>query len=119
MAVRLEFIDVIIPVAYVDVVYPGGWEAFEATRIEGSIWTDGELVRDGAMNAMDIQMIVAEWEALGLVGQAEVDGRLVWRDFCVVEGLFGGPTLPCAWLAFDSRRMEARLREPLPPLRRG
>ena len=53
------------------------------------------------MNPYDIEDLVEFWENIGLVGIREVNGVNQWLDFCVVEGLFGGPTAPCEWLTFD------------------
>ncbi len=107
MAVRCEFIDVVIPIANIERVFPGGFSAFEtqnAGLFGGRLWHDDHLLRDGAMNAMDAKQVVAYWEGHGLVAMETQNGRQTWRDVCVVEHLSGGPTLPCDWIAFDSVR---------------
>ena len=101
MAIQTEFIDFIVSVAAIRAKYPGGWEAClkdHAPLIGGRVWYDDYLFRDGAMSPHDIGMLVEEWTALGLVGRAQVDGQECWVDFCVHEAMFGGATLPCAWL---------------------
>ena len=101
MAIQTEFIDFIVSIHAIRAKYPGGWEAClrdHAPLIGGRVWYDDYLFRDGAMSPHDIGMLVEEWTALGLVGRAQVDGQECWVDFCVHEAMFGGATLPCAWL---------------------
>ncbi len=101
MAIQTEFIDFIVSIHAIRAKYPGGWEAClrdHAPLIGGRVWYDDYLFRDGAMSPHDIGMLVEEWTALGLVGRAQVDGQDCWVDFCVHEAMFGGATLPCAWL---------------------
>lgn len=104
MAIKCEFIDFIIPIDKIDLVYPGGFRKFKEDHIRGfsgRLYHDDFLFRDGAMNHMDIERLVNEWEALGLKGIIEIDGKKQWLDFCVVEGMFGGLTLPCDWLEYE------------------
>ena len=101
MTIQTEFIDFIVSIHAIRAKYPGGWEAClrdHAPLIGGRVWYDDYLFRDGAMSPHDIGMLVEEWTALGLVGRAQVDGQDCWVDFCVHESMFGGATLPCAWL---------------------
>jgi hypothetical protein len=101
MAVRLEFIDFIVPIATIRKKYPGGWEQClkdHANLIGGRVWYDEHLLRDGAMGPAGISALVEEWTGLGFEPMAVVDGRREWKDCCVTEHMFGGPTLPCAWL---------------------
>lgn len=101
MAVQLEFIDFIVPIAVIRKKYPGGWEQCikdHANLIGGRVWYDDHLLRDGAMSPADISTLVEEWTKLGFEPMAEIDGKKVWKDCCVTEHVFGGPTLPCEWL---------------------
>ena len=50
------------------------------------------------MSPAGIAALVDQWTHLGLTGQAQVGGEMCWVDFCVYESMFGGLTLPCAWL---------------------
>jgi len=106
MAIQCEFIDFIIPINKIDLVYPGGFRKFKEDHIQGfsggRLYHDNFLFRDGAMNHKDINLLIKEWEALGLKGKTVIDGQKQWLDFCVVEGMFAGPTLPCDWLEYDS-----------------
>ena len=101
MAIALEFIDLIVPVACIRQKYPGGWAQCLKDHqhlIGGRVWHDGHLFRDGAMNPHDIQSLVDKWQSLGFQPIAERDGLRFWRDLCVVEYLYGGPTMPCDWI---------------------
>ena len=105
MAIALEFLDFIVPISIIDDKYPGGWNVcLENHRdlIGKRVWYDDHLFRDGAMAPTDIQSLVANWKSMGFETIEERDGRQAWKDVCVVEGMFGGPTLPCDWLTFDS-----------------
>jgi hypothetical protein len=64
----------------------------------GRVWHDEHLLRDGAMNPADIAGLVDEWTKLGFEPFEEQGEAQIWKDCCVVEGMFGGPTLPCDWL---------------------
>jgi len=100
MAVKLEFISLIIPIEKIEKNYPGGFDKYKrdnAQNIGRRIWFDNYIVRDGAMNPMDIEYLVKQWEKFGLVGIIEENGNKQWKDLCVVDFLTGC-TLPCKWL---------------------
>jgi hypothetical protein len=104
MAVALEFIDFIVPRSAIEEKYPGGWEKClkdHAELIGRRVWHDEHLFRDGAMNPRDIQILVEEWIDLGFEAFVEIDGQKHWKDCCVVEHMFGGPTLPCDWIEIN------------------
>ena len=107
MAIQCEFIDLIIPIDKIDEAYTGGFQKFKEDHIKefsGRMYHDDFLFRDGAMNYIDINLLIKQWEALGLKGVAETDGKKEWVDFCVAEGMFGGPTLSCDWIEYDSKK---------------
>ena len=113
MAIALEFIDFIVLRRAIEEKYPGGWEKCLADHkglIGGRIWYDDHLFRDGAMNPRDIEALVATWEDIGLEPFTKVDGNKAWKDFCVVEGMFGGPTLPCDWIEISQDGYSAHLK---------
>ena len=56
------------------------------------------------MNPMDIQFLVDHWGKLGLQGVIQSGGKKKWKDFCVVDSLSGGSTLPCDWITFDPEK---------------
>jgi hypothetical protein len=124
VAIGLEFIDVIIPIANIRDRYPGGWEQCRldyAALLGRRIWYDQHLFRDGAMSPPEAQALVEGWAVLGfqLVGVGR-DG-LYWKDLCVVDWALGGATLPCDWLSFDPSTRTAHLAgvEPGPLAWRG
>jgi hypothetical protein len=105
MPVALEFLNFIIPVEKIESHYPGGFSAYKthyANLIGGRVWFDNYLVRDGAMNPMDMELLVGEWESYGLKGATEENGVMVWKDFCVTD-TFGIPTLRCNWLIVENQ----------------
>ena len=113
MAVALEFIDFIIPISVIRAKYPGGWEKCledHAPLIGGRVWFDEYLLRDGAMNPMDIGRLVDEWAEMGFEPYQDIDGKRIWKDCCVVESMFGGPTLPCEWLEMGEDGRSAYLK---------
>jgi len=107
MAIELEFIDFIVPIATIKAKYPGGWEQCLIDHdysIGGCIWYDEHLFRDGTMNTRDMKDLVERWQELGFITY-ETDGKGLltkWIDVCVYERLFGGATLKCDWLEYDS-----------------
>lgn len=113
MAIALEFIDFIVPIAVIREKYPGGWERCKRDHkplIGGRVWFDDHLWRDGAMNPGDIEHLVAIWTHLGFQPTAEVDGQRIWQDCCVAESMFGRSTLPCSWLAIGEDGRSAYLK---------
>lgn len=117
MAISLEFIDFLVRISTIKNKYPGGWEQClqdHAPLIGGRVWFDDHLFRDGAMNPQDIKQIVDRWSGLGFETMGYHDGRPVWKDVCVIESLFGGPTLPCEWIVFDNKQRIAYLKGATP-----
>jgi hypothetical protein len=78
--------------------------------IGGRVWYDDHLLRDGDMNPNDIESLIDEWTALGFQPMEERDGERMWKDVCVIESMFGGPTLPCEWLALAGEANSAYLK---------
>ncbi len=109
MAIDTELIDFIVPIATIRAKYPGGWEQCLKDHAPlmggngrgGRVWHDEHLFRDGAMSPQGIALLVEEWEAMGFVAHEQANGVRQFKDFCVHEGLFCGPTLPCPWLSSD------------------
>ena len=101
MAIRLEFIDFVVPISIIKKKYPGGWEGClrdHAPSIGGCVWFDKNLFRDGAMNPHDIEPLVKKWGDFGFETMGLRDGEQIWKEVCVVESIFGGLTLHCDWL---------------------
>jgi hypothetical protein len=106
MAVSLEFINLIVPIHKIEACYPGGFAAYKRENLEWfgrRLWHDDHLFRDGAMDSMSAESLVSFWTDQGLEPFDQADGEKVWKDMCIVEGMFGGMTLPCDWLEYDKR----------------
>jgi hypothetical protein len=104
MAIRIEYINLIIPIKNIALCYPGGFELFRAhhqNKFGESFWHDAHLFRDGAMNAADVESLVLFWQQKGLVPYDETDGARKWRDMCIVESFCAEPAFPCEWLEVD------------------
>ena len=115
MAIQLEFIDFIVPRSVIEEKYPGGWVQClkdHKNLIGSRVWYDEHLFRDGAMNPMDIEALVNEWQSLGFnTHKEDKDGMPIeWLDVCVCESLMNGPTVACAWLDVDLDTRTASLK---------
>lgn len=105
MAIALEYIDLVVPIARIREAYPGGWERClldYAARVGGRVWYDEHLFRDGAMGTADARLLVEGWSVLGFEPLGTRASGLYWKDVCVLDSRLGGPTRPCEWLTFDS-----------------
>jgi hypothetical protein len=104
MAVRIKFLSVVVPIDKINASsIPGGLQGILASnpQIAGkAFWHDDLLFVEFAMNPMDTQALVQQWESHGLVARVEANGARQWKDVCVVD-YYEGPTLPCGWLEFD------------------
>ncbi len=108
MAIALEFIDFVVPITVIRKKYPGGWEQClrdHGPLLGGRVWHDEHLFRDGTMNPNDIKAVVERWSDLGFKMIETEQGQQVWKDVCVVESMFGGPTLPCDWIVDTELRI--------------
>ena len=113
MAIALEFIDFIVPVAKIAEKYQGGLErclSDHAQLMGRRVWHDGHLFRDGAMSPAGIGRLIDEWEGLGFTPTEVVSGVQRFKDVCVVETAMGGPTLACDWLDIDWAQRVAYLK---------
>ena len=105
MAIKLEFFDLIVPIKTIKKKYPGGWKQClkdHDGNIGGRVWYDEHLFRDGAMSPNDIGYLVEWWSDKGFEAHDEGE-KPKWLDFCVVQSIFGGPTLPCDWIEVRGR----------------
>jgi hypothetical protein len=113
VAVRLEFIDVIVPIQVIDEKYPGGFTQCLADLrplIGRRVWHDGRLLRDGAMDPAEARRLVEGWQTLGVEPLRWVGGKLQWKELCVVDTAHGGPTVGCEWIEWDPAARIAWLR---------
>ena len=105
MAIKLEFFDIIIPIKTIQKKYPGGWKKCLKDHdgdIGGRVWYDEHLFRDGAMSPNDIGNLVEWWSNKGFQTHDE-SKKHKWVDVCVVQSIFGGPTMPCDWIEVRGR----------------
>ena len=100
MALKLEFCNVIVPVAKIR--EKSGDDVFERrySVITGITWNDGLLWRDGCMSQYDLSDMLDEWEKRGFELITLINGKKHWKDVCVVNSGFG-PSYPCEWLEYD------------------
>jgi len=103
MSVPIEFFSVIVPVRAIEERFTGGMAGFKEAC--GEPPGDGELVRMGAMNQIDLLEILHTLERGGMKGTCWRNGREHWLDFCVVDSC-SGPTLPCEWIKVDLEKGE-------------
>ena len=54
------------------------------------------------MSPNDINYLVEWWSDKGFDAYDESE-KPKWLDFCVVQSVFGGPTLPCDWIELRAR----------------
>jgi len=107
MAIRLQFINLVIPVATLERVLKaqGGFQGFiqaQGSLLGEMVWHDDCLCRvEGAMNWPDVDEMVARWEALGLQGLVGAAPQQWWKDFAICASR-RGPTFPCDWLQYDA-----------------
>ena len=106
LAVRLQFINLIVPIPALERVLAdqGGFAGFIATQggfLGEMVWHDEHLCRvDGAMNWDDVDVMVERWESCGLQGLVGGQPYQWWKDFAVCASR-RGPTFPCDWLSYD------------------
>ena len=108
MAISLECLNLLIPVARIGRVWPGGFAAFwHAHGRQPRLWHDGRLLRDGALHLEQLQLQLAWWQQRG-IGLAA--GPAHSQDLCVVDSQRGLISSPCDWLELDMGHARARLR---------
>ena len=120
MAIALEFLDLVIPIARIHESYPGGWHQclidFD-TLIGGRVWYDQHLFRDGAMGREEMKKRVEGCAVIGFEVTAtrrrgtgrQARTETYWKDVCVVDWARGGTTLHCDWLQVDTAARTAHL----------
>lgn len=109
MSIALDCINLIIPIALIEKRCTGGWQAFldENPGLTSHCY-DEHLLRLGAMNPFDMQLLMDDWIAKGFKPFKTVKGIRHWKDMCIFD-TFSGPTLPCDWLVFDADRQSVSL----------
>jgi len=114
MAVALEFINIIIPIANINRCRSiGGFEGYlqlESHSIGEIIWHDDYLVREGVMNPFDIEDMIDTWAERGLNPITEIGSDRTFKDLCVIDSL-NGLTLPCSWIHVNLKEQVAWLKD--------
>ncbi|MDX8414447.1 MAG: hypothetical protein R8J85_10210 [Mariprofundales bacterium] len=113
MTIQLECINFIVPIKIIRKKYPGGWEQCLADNDAGlgdRVWHDEHLFRDGAMNQMDIMMLVWKWQDLGFHTHRGGEKPNKWLDVCVVNSFDSKPTMPCDWIEIGNGLASLKVR---------
>ena len=109
MAVKLEFINTIVPVHLI--IEKLGRQVFE-DRFNARfpfMWNDGRLYREGCMNEMDLREDLEKWVSDGFELFEIIDGQKYWKDVCVVYSGHG-PSYPCNWIEYSREQNIAWLK---------
>jgi len=111
MAIKLEFINIIIPRQNVEKYYPGGFTGYlrdhPYMEEDPLYFYDDFLVREGSMSPQGAENIVKQWESRGLHPFSTDHGQQKWNELCVVDFL-AGPTLPCDWIVVGHSQVKHR-----------
>jgi len=103
MSIKLEFCNVIVPIAKIRGKLGEGAFETELPDVIETNWRDEHLFREGCMNEYDLADILDEWEQRGFEPLTLVDGKKHWKDVCVVNS-WHGPSYPCEWIEYDPER---------------
>ncbi|WMC10094.1 hypothetical protein PU634_13490 [Oceanimonas pelagia] len=106
MAIPVEMLNLIVPIHLIEQHYPGGWEQCRRDHQDcPSAWHDEQLFRLGAMNGMDMMLMLEHWKELGFKAHFGCGKPSRWRELCIVD--IRGPTLPCNWITVDLKARTA------------
>lgn len=103
MAIKLEFLNLVVPRQRIEKVYPTGWSGClsdHAKSIGRTIWYDDHLFRAGAMDPEMMDNLIAKWTRLGFKATEVTDEKTEWLELCVVNSL-GFSQHQCRWLVVD------------------
>jgi hypothetical protein len=95
MAVLIEGISVVVRRSRIDVLYPGGWDAFVSDCPNRTLCADEDLARVGFMDPTDVEAFVKRLESFGFVYCRDAEAV----DLAVVDQQ-QGPATACSWLEF-------------------
>ncbi len=100
MTIALEMLNLIVPIHLIEKNYPGGWEQCRLDyKHSPGAWHDEHLFRLGAMNGMDMMLMLEHWKDMGFKAHFGYGKPTRWRELCIVD--IRGPTLPCDWITVD------------------
>ena len=106
MSIQLECISLIIPKTVIEKYYPGGFDQYRKdndlrfVKENYNIWFDDDLVKEGAMNPMDMDDLLKKWTSFGVKTTSVQNKIKKWKNVCVVASL-ENQFLPCDWLIFN------------------
>ncbi len=110
MAIKLTYYTLVIPTSTVLSKFPDGWAAWvEQNESDGcgACWCDEHLFARATMSPLGAEKIQSNWQQLGFIGKTEINGEIVWKDFCFAEQ--GGR---CDWLSYSDNSIHLTGREP-------
>ena len=113
MAIQLEFLNLVMPISVLNQKYTGGFAGYleQHSRSFGRVlWHDDALIRlTGAMDPEMIDIWFEAWGKLGFQSTEMIDGKTVWKDFCIVDSS-GFSDHDCPWIVVDGAERVAWLR---------
>lgn len=80
-----------------------------ANSIGRVVWYDDRLFRTGAMDPEVMDNLIEKWTRLEFDATEVVDGKVVWKDFCVITA-YGQSEHLCPWIEVHPAGRAARHR---------
>jgi hypothetical protein len=115
LAIRLEFINLVVLIQRIRDLYPGGWEAYlddNVKRIGRVLWYDHALVRaTDCMDFNDVDGLLLRFTSVGFTATESINGTTLWKDFLIVDA-FGRSKFDCPWIAVEDAVAWLRGTEP-------
>jgi len=105
MAVKLEFVNMIIPIEKINQsTFDGGFEALVEKYkhvIGRAVWFDEHLFRMGWMDTWMVDGMIAFWEEHGLVPVKKIGKENHWNDLFVISSGLTTTVSNCDWIEVD------------------
>ena len=103
MSVKLQFNNLIIPIANIEKSFEGGLKQFlKYERLGVTAWYDKELLRIGSMDNYVEDLLTKILKGKGLIEYEIIDGEKYCKDFAVISALSGGYA-KCNWLDLNCK----------------
>ena len=109
MAIKLEFINVVVALSRIREVLGEEYCEKLLSDFPDTCWHDDLLWRDGCMDEHVLSDMLDDWEKKGFQITETVDGKKRWKDVCVVYSSHG-PSFPCDWIEYDKSKNVAWLK---------
>lgn len=114
MAVKLEFVNLIIPIKNINnSKFEGGFQALideHRNSIGYSVWFDKHLFRIGSMDTWFIDGEINFWIEQGLTPLKKIDGVEHWCDLFAYSSGFNQFIPNCDWIEINNYRNIAWLK---------